>query len=515
MYYVDMHCHSAFKPYSWSLSENGKNPYECRNVRSSLWYNDPPNDRDKRINLRSHFTKFTQSDFRTLTKGDVKILSACLSPVERDLFRVPWPLTGLGYRAVKYLLETSDEYISIIRKKERDYFDELQKEYCFYVSEERRQRKKCFPTHFKLISDFKEIDPDLKAPEKDTIFVFFSIEGCHVFNNGGLENIITDQAKVKENIQEVKEWKYRPLYVAMAHTMYNGLCGHAKSLPSFWMRILGQTKGMDEGFSKMGKVVRKKLLEKPGRIYIDIKHMNVKSRIEYYGFLDSKENEGDCIPVIVSHGAVNGRPSIKEPDKKNKDNTIITIYQSELELEFNPDDVNFFDDEIINIQETRGFLGIQLDERRLYSKEQKELGKRKKTRGEQLYHQAGLVWKQIRYIAEVLDKKEKFGWGTATIGSDFDGMVDPPNGYWTSDDFGILEENLIHHAGEYFSKCANHRLKHERNKLKSCQDPAQYVIDLFMRGNARRFLKDFLGDDDRDHKKQKKVDPCKEVAMKE
>ena len=76
--------------------------------------------------------------------------------------------------------------------------------------------------------------------------------------------------------------------------------------------------------------------------------------------------------------------------------------------------------------------------------EKKKDEEEKKTRGQQLYYQAGLVWKQIRFIAEVLDDADRFGWGIAAIGSDYDGLVDPPNGCWTSEEFGILEENMIH-----------------------------------------------------------------------
>ena len=50
-----------------------------------------------------------------------------------------------------------------------------------------------------------------------------------------------------------------------------------------------------------------------------------------------------------------------------------------------------------------------------------------------------MIWKQIKHIAVVLDKtKRKDVWDVAALGSDYDGLVDPPNGYWTSDDFPIL-----------------------------------------------------------------------------
>ena len=76
MYYVDMHCHPAIKPFSWTKTEKKKNNGQGRNAKTSLWFNDPPTRRDKKLNKIIGLTKFTQSDFRTLRKGNVKIISA-------------------------------------------------------------------------------------------------------------------------------------------------------------------------------------------------------------------------------------------------------------------------------------------------------------------------------------------------------------------------------------------------------------------------------------------------------
>jgi len=43
----------------------------------------------------------------------------------------------------------------------------------------------------------------------------------------------------------------------------------------------------------------------------------------------------------------------------------------------------------------------------------------------------------------------------------------------------------------------------------------QFVIELFMRGNALRFFKIFLGDAAKSKKNLKKVSPCEEARMKE
>ena len=500
MYYVDMHCHPSIKPYSWYISDRN-NPWDCRNVKKSLWYDDPPNESDRAINRHIGLTKFTQSDFRTLTKGDVRIISACLSPIERGLFVPHGILRRFGLCLLRFGLELTEEYIRQVRARNRNYFEELRDEHEYFINEERIQNNRVFPTQFELISRFNEIETNRECIDTDRIYVFFSIEGCHVFNNGGLQNQF-DETIVRENIREVKSWDHPPLYVSMAHHIYNDLCGHERSLPPLLHILINQTHGMGEGFTSLGRFVLDELLstENGRRIFIDIKHMSVQSRKEYYARLDvirAEENNNEIeegrkpIPVLASHGAVNGLESFDNL-RQNCHSLNEDIYQND--LNFNTEPINFFDEEIIRMEETKGFLGIQLDERRLCSKGQRRLNKKIKERGKQLYHQAGLVWKQIRYIAELLDRNRKFGWGTATIGSDHDGGVNPPNGYWTSADLGILEENLIHHAVIYFNNHLNQINIVQQNQFPglSVDQKAREVIDMFMRRNALRFLSDFL-----------------------
>jgi microsomal dipeptidase-like Zn-dependent dipeptidase len=659
MYYVDMHCHSAPKPYSWSLKKD-KRGWDCRNVRKSIWYNDPPRVFDKFLNRQTGLTRFTQSDLRTQSRGGVRIFSASLSPIERS-FVIPkfWPqnirfdilvfidcilcriIRGLSLKVfaciiIKAVAGFSMIYICRIRRKKRDYFTELCEEYRFYICEAKKQSDGSYATEFVLTKNVGEIKLDSKEPEKDFIYIFFSIEGCHVFNNGGLKRSLKDKKgggvseesrkRVEERIEVVKNWAHPPLFASIAHHMNNDLCGHAKSLSPPLERMVDQGKGMNKGFTNIGRVVLGELLSKENgnRIHIDVKHMSVKSRYEYYHKLATDENyNGGGIPIFASHGAVSGNESLKKKvekesgkwhkefisdwvreiiigsenmdyedgirknfnewleknfgdvfkeeysywtksrfmnqfeknfkawveenfrewikkdfrDQFNEDiMTWVTdnigpsvrakfidwvnenygevgsktsyhegesgsnngasrksitgyksssshsskyysnslyrdVYHSESDLQFNSADVNFYDDEILLIQQTKGFLGIQVDERILCSPEQKQLNKKIKKRGEQLHHQAGLVWKQIRYIAELLDRNERPGWNTAAIGSDFDGLVDPPNGYWSSEDFGILEENLVHHAYHYFRYHAEERLKLEENKHPKSNEP--------------------------------------------
>ena len=56
---------------------------------------------------------------------------------------------------------------------------------------------------------------------------------------------------------------------------------------------------------------------------------------------------------------------------------------------------------------------------------------------------AKLVWNHIQHIAEILDREEPVCLGTAAIGTDNDGIVDPIDGFWTSMELPLLYTNLL------------------------------------------------------------------------
>jgi microsomal dipeptidase-like Zn-dependent dipeptidase len=291
--------------------------------------------------------------------------------------------------------------------------------------------------------------------------------------NCGLDNPAKEN-EVLGNVAKLKNWDHRPLFISIAHHFYNELCGHAESLSPLLKRFLDQSQGLNTGFTDLGRKVLHGLLDNSegNRIFVDIKHMSTQSRKEYFQILDS-EYHNEMIPIIVSHGAVNAWKSFDNrqtqiPDSAGK---------------FKEIDINIYDDEIVRIFDSRGFLGIQLDERRIASKAELEQSGGRLSRRKILFHKSRLIWNQIRHIAEVLDKNERFGWSTAVIGSDFDGIIDPLNGYWTAEELRFLDDYLLKHAYNYMlGNGKNLKLETNRNI-----DPEE-IINRFMYVNAYEFL---------------------------
>jgi microsomal dipeptidase-like Zn-dependent dipeptidase len=262
--------------------------------------------------------------------------------------------------------------------------------------------------------------------------------------------------------------------MGLTHHFDNELVGHAQSLHGIVRKMCHQSSNMNEGFNELGWKILRKLLDNTDnrRVLIDLKHMSVKARNEYYKFLEEEYPE-EIIPLIFSHGAVNGLRSHAEKVEDDLFNY----------GKFQPDDINVFDDEILRISKSGGLFGIQFDERRVASETELKKNGATLNRRKMLFYKSKLIWNQIQHIAEVLNRHGQYAWGIQCIGTDNDGMVNPLNGYWTSEEMPIFDSYLEKHAYNFISSTQSDNLE-DYNKI-----TASDIVERFMRGNAYNFLK--------------------------
>jgi microsomal dipeptidase-like Zn-dependent dipeptidase len=472
--FIDLHIHPGMKPLGKSFGSNTGENNPNKNRKNSIWFYDPPTLSDKAINIATTLTKFRQSDFTSLVRGGAQIVFVSLCGLEKGFVmtktgtKLPGDIvgnlvTGLGKKRIDHIQKMSD------------YFTDLQTEYNFYKQLDGHKVKidgKWY--QYKIISHFREIGEN-DVSGINTIFVILTIEGTHVFNTGlGLMGKTADPGEVLANVDKVKQWDRRLFFAGMTHHFNNEMVGHARSLSGAVGKFCDQTEGMDEGFKDLGWKVLRKLLDNTNgkRVLIDLKHMSVKSRNEYYRFLKT-EHPGEIIPLIVSHGAVNGFRSFNmlvEDDLFNYG-------------KYQPNDINFYDEEILKIADSGGLFGIQFDERRLGSESELKKTGPNMSRRKMLFYKSKLVWNQVEHIAEVLNRHGKFAWGIQCIGSDYDGMVNPLNGFWTAEDMPIFDSYLEKHAYNFLASAASDNLK-DYNKL-----TASEIVERFMRANTYEFLK--------------------------
>jgi microsomal dipeptidase-like Zn-dependent dipeptidase len=460
--FADLHCHPNLKTFGHSRS-NLKEVWG----RQHVWYYDPPGRFTKALNRLIGLTKFSQADFTSLAKGGVRLALVSLYPFEKGFFingalngplsaRLANLVTGIGYTRVRQL------------QTHTNYFQDLEEELHFFTNSCRRFRVEGQEWEWQLAGSWQQVAAVLDCERH--IAVVPTIEGAHVFNTGlSVYGSPTNEAEVLRNVAAVKAWECPPFFITLAHNFNNDLCGHARSLERLGPLVNQQYK-LNEGFTSLGYRVVDALLdqERGRRILIDVKHMSLRARLQYYELLETCW--GGQVPIVVSHGGVAGR-SLKASGGDAPAGAI-----------FCADDINFFDEELVHIARSGGRFALQLDGGRLALQPHIRKSLFSRNRKEGLMRSAAIVWAHLQHLAEVLDRQGIFAWGTATIGSDFDGTINPLEGIWTAECLPLLADALKVHARRYLSKA--NCLSLPENRTISTEE----VVERFIFTNALHFL---------------------------
>ncbi|NOY49259.1 MAG: hypothetical protein GXO88_01635 [Chlorobi bacterium] len=539
-YFTDLHCHPSMKAFYSNIRFSDK---------KNLWEFIPENSECKELPkiLRKQIremVKHSQMNLDTCKKGRVGLLFASLYPIERGWFdennlsriiigkeifaKSAVCSSGLNAEVVGIMID------DIENNKAVDYFSDLASEYYYLKSASAKSEHN--ENAFFIANNYNELAEIGFSDDKTSIGLVINIEGCHsligfdnyndlkktpfrklnkkkypeylkyknlIFNNidilKGSKPLIID---VDGTGTEVN-FEHCPLYITFAHHFWNLLCGHADSLSLGGDMVLNQNRGKNRKFTKLGKEVLYKLLEKSPakrRILIDIKHLSIKSRKAFFKILREKYySNNDLFPIISSHSAVNGR------------NSYLPVPREEMEeLFFNAADINLFDEDIRMIYMSDGIIGIILNEARLIGfkprlkikKNKKKIRKLKKhepqspeiqvleaeNRSEYLL---SLV-SNIFHIVDVINKKE--AWDMICIGSDFDGMIDALDDYALASGFSELKVQLMSFLGQTtdLGKINIDARRFSHLKFGYSND---VIINKIFHSNSMDFLKKYYHDD--------------------
>ena len=209
---------------------------------------------------------------------------------------------------------------------------------------------------------------------------------------------------------------------------------------------------MNEGFNEKGWAVLRHLLSLTDdnaldeanlgkRILIDVKHLSVVARKEYYDhIIEPCMAKGDVIPVIASHVAYSGRKTLKQlinNIKKEKDGLTVNRFGTD----FNAWNINLCDEDILLIFKSGGLIGINLDQRILAIPKEDQENKETHIK---------YLWANMRAMMKVVIESKVSGLppkelvvDLLCLGTDFDGYIDPANKYATILDFHELRADLV------------------------------------------------------------------------
>lgn len=456
---ADWHVHPNLKTYGHTFDKRVTD-------KSSLWKDESPGIFKKLLNRVLGLTRFYQATYSSLHKGGVKVAFVSLYPFEKGFFvngNLNGPITafladlvtGIGFRRIRHL------------QKQMDYFEELKGEMRFLMCAERIQTRNGNILTWEIADDWNSASHELIRG--NSLIIIPTVEGSHVLNSGlGAFGKETNEKQVLQNIDTLKKWRYAPFFITFAHNFANDFCGHAPSLEKLGP-LVNQKLQMGEGFSELGwKAVNSLLDERNGRpILLDLKHMSLQSRKELYDW-NGKRIQGKS-PLLVSHGAVTGCSW----EKKG-------AFHHPLFCEA---EINFYDEDIVEIMTSGGFFALQLDANRLGNAHaiRKSIFGDKMKRFEDSCH---LIWAHLKHIGELLDSRGLAAWDQVGLGSDFDGTINPLEGIWTAQDFPHMAQGLLIEIERYFN--SKNSLTDPKNKY---VEP-EIILKKFLFGNTLDFLKD-------------------------
>ncbi|MBG14734.1 MAG: hypothetical protein CL853_00090 [Crocinitomicaceae bacterium] len=418
-FFVDIHCHPTMRVFhnqsddgKTNLWEENKNTYVNNFIGRKI------------VRLSDFIAKVSQSNFYHCASGNVRVVFDSLYPIERGFINYkPLAKLLLGKRNTEAIIVNASginpkQYKKY--KESEDYFSDLNQQYHFLLNNQ--GPSPCGKYNYKVVSSYKDLSNWIDK-EPGNMAVVVTIEGAHVLGCGtnASEKLSANELEkiLLKNIELLKNWEHPPFFITFAHHFWNQLCGHATSLSAVTQLTCDQSKGINSGFTPLGRKILKTLLSKENgkRILIDTRHMSANSRVEYYQLIEkhNTNNPNDIIPTISSHTAVNGynsfAESIQEKDASSKTKN----------TKFYSWSINISKEEINHIHRYNGIIGVILDKGRHCGKSTLKKINSIKNPNKKKEAFIKLILDNMFFYIEAIG--EKSAWDILTLGTDFDGVI--------------------------------------------------------------------------------------------
>lgn len=436
---IDIHCHSSAKPFL-----SGVPPVKTIFEEFSFKRNKKIS---KIIEMLSSIRNSTQSNFDNLYNGGVRIAFLSLTPIEKgflkksalDIIRYPTLGNITENEVISALTGFDIQLLSNIQSNQfTNYFTQsLIPEYQWLIWFD-NHNSPSFDYTVKFPKNFNDLEANLL--DDGILNIILNIEGAHAFAIAPSENMLeqkytyqqTELVTIFSNINELKINQPIPIFsVGLMHHFWNGLGGHSASFLNQIKYFKKQSIGLNDPLNDAGKQVINELLRdrdgKKGYV-LDIKHMSPQARANYYQM--RKENQAfyEDKPILCSHtGIAMYFESLKEWIDNDEDKITGDCYLHEKSI-------NLCREDIVEIFESNGLIGIQLDEKRLFGKSafedisnEKLEDQVKSTTKMYSYKVAKYFWANIFSAIDDLSLHYKSispkYWDIFSIGSDFDGLI--------------------------------------------------------------------------------------------
>ncbi|OBQ52519.1 hypothetical protein JJL45_11050 [Tamlana sp. s12] len=495
----DLHCHPSFKPSNnpdisdiWTYKKNihPKDLFKgILGVSPRRWM----------VNLFvKDLATYTQSNLDSCYEGDNRLLFLSIYPIERQFLRPDRPFATstliqrfilaqvfgielkrhIDSRIIQILTGFSSTKVVDYLKSvyDSEYVDYFKTDFALEYKYINQSHLSCSPNAednvatFQLVSNYEEY---VALRNQNIIAGILTVEGAHALGEYNSKDLVGDKmiddlseenkeklkASFIRNISALKDkeqFEFTPFFITFAHHFNNLLTGHAKSfgeaknksVPGF-SNVFNQKNGLDLGISEFGKeLIKSHLLSRHNgqRILIDTKHMSLQARNDYAAIVKALRDEGDAVPIVISHTAINGI-STRAKAAERLDTNQLDKYSYVSRW-----DINITDEDIREVFDSKGIIGVCMHDGRMPGGKFKDLLKSYKKRWPQkefisklhtqmfltnVFHIVKINLDHIRTLndqTQIEENKisEVQAWKTICLGSDNDGIVDPFDNFNTA-----------------------------------------------------------------------------------
>lgn len=445
--------------------------------------------------------------------------------------------------------------IDRVKNKKTSYFELFKEEINYYQT-----NKELLANTYKIKFLSRKSKEKYNLDEAGTTFLAFSAEGGHNFSEAQIRDN-SQPTHPSENYLQIQNDKnnidlFSINLVHLSEIPEQILAGFSQGLNSTAQMAFNSMDFIPKagfGISELGKSFVKTVLTNDLPTLIDLKHMSVYTRYQYYQFreeLIANHPKVARLPMISSHTGFTFQcletflnTKKYNPSVRYENGQTITEIQAENvkigktnfllnnQLYGNPWTINLFDEEIIEIMESGGMMGISLDQRILgaakgsldgvrgkYFKdaeaipilewrkwfkeghldiESLEITEVKTDREIRhiyllcchIIHVVRLGYKHLNWVGE------KSPWDHICIGSDYDGLINPINGYDNVSYIGNLRQDLKKYLPLVEKKMdLNSNISIFRNSKNNVIDEQELndCIEKFLSVNGKNLLLRFL-----------------------
>ena len=454
MPFADFHVHGNFKSFFTGYTvEEKKSPWE--EVHIGI---------DNFLFKKSNRVLNSQSCFRQLLDGDLLLAVIPLYSTERA-----FPDSFLLKLVDKFSSRINNLLFKDIRDKKISYWQQLNDCYHHLL----RAKTDNVPGH--ELVNFTRCFEDI-IPGK--MNVVLSMEGSHCFLDKTEDTVTPDGmnkliARIKQYKQRNGDQEHPRVFILnLTHLTQAPFCNHA-----FGMKLISHDDFIPtgRGISPAGLSIIDAALHYDANEYpiiIDVKHMSVETRKEFYKI---RRNNYNKVPVTASHAGCTGISwdrvndyieEINSPIFNKKKCNLISYNKPQgilADTEFNPWSINLYDEDIAEILSSGGLIGLSLDQRILgcgniarekMSKAEtfegitpdkpffaKDPDEGKLTKDAELHfrHFCNTIF-HITDVARRTLTGAVNPWKQIVIGSDFDGLIDAVDFCINAKEYGHMAE---------------------------------------------------------------------------